>query len=223
MGNVWSETFTTEIIRDIKTLDTPYHRPTHASAFLVWYAKPTRNVKNVVELGSGTGIVALALAKLYNVRVDGVEVQSHLCDLAREGAVLNNVSERVNFHNIDVRDVRRYFAPEMYDMVVSNLPFHIGKESPYEEKKISKNTTFELINAFIEATAYLLKNKGTFVFVCSPKVMVYMIGQLVRKKLIVQKLGILYGAPGKNPKIVALRGKKNGGYELVITSHFANL
>lgn len=63
----------------------PYHRPTHASAFLVWYAKPTRNVKNVVELGSGTGIVALALAKLYNVRVDGVEVQSHLCDLARKG------------------------------------------------------------------------------------------------------------------------------------------
>ncbi|ODN31076.1 tRNA1(Val) (adenine(37)-N6)-methyltransferase [Fervidobacterium thailandense] len=219
---MWSETFSTDIIKEIRTVDTIHHRPTHASAFLVWYAKPTRDVKNVIELGSGTGIVALSMAKLYNVRVDGVELQPHLCELAQKGAELNGVSELVKFYNIDVRDVKKHFRPESYDMVVSNLPFHIGRESPYEEKKISKSATLELIDAFIEATAYLLKNKGTFVFVCSPKITVYMIEHLALKKLIVQRLGILYGAPGKNPKIVALRGKKNGGYELVITSHYAN-
>jgi len=100
--------FSTQIITGIKTVDTQSHKPTHASAFLVWYSKPTSDVKSVVELGSGTGIVAFSLAKLYNVDVVGVELQEELYKLSLEGRSLNNLDERVQFVNADVRNIKDF-------------------------------------------------------------------------------------------------------------------
>ena len=208
--------FSSDIIRDILTVDTKSHKPTHASAFLVWYSKPTSDIKKVIELGSGTGIVAFALAKLYNLSVDGIELQKELVDLANQGSVLNNIQGKVKFYNIDVKDIKKHFKSESYDMVISNLPFHIGKGSPDEIRKISRNASLELVRQFIEATAYLLKNKGTFVFVSSPKILIYLIENLSKKRLIVQKMACFHGTYNKPAKLVAIRGKKNGGYDLII-------
>ncbi len=210
--------FSSDIIRDILTVDTKSHKPTHASAFLVWYSKPTSDIKKVIELGSGTGIVAFALAKLYNLSVDGIELQKELVELANQGLILNNLQEKIKFYNIDVREVKKHFERETYDMVVSNLPFHIGKESPDEIRKVSRNANFELINRFVEATAYLLRNKGTFVFVSSPKILIYLLECLSKQKLITQKMAFFHGSYNKPAKLVAIRGKKNGGYDLVVES-----
>lgn len=66
--------FDPDIIRCVEIVDAgPQQRPTHASSLLVWYAKPSKDVRNVLELGSGVGTVSFALAKLYNVQVVGVE------------------------------------------------------------------------------------------------------------------------------------------------------
>ncbi|MFN6991675.1 MAG: tRNA1(Val) (adenine(37)-N6)-methyltransferase [Fervidobacterium sp.] len=215
--------FSTEIIRDIKTIDIESHKPTHASAFLVWYSKPTVDVKRVMELGSGTGIVAFSLAKLYNLHVEGIELQKELVDLASKGIELNELSGKVKFYCMDVRNVKNVFQPESYDMVVSNMPFHIGKESPDQVRKLSRNATLELISSFVEATAYLLRNKGTFVYVTSPKMLIYLLEKLSYKSLITQKMAVFYGSHSKPAKLVALRGKKNGGYDLTIEGVYNHL
>ncbi len=210
------EKFSTEILRNIKTIDIPSHKPTHASAFLVWYSKPTSDIKNVIELGSGTGIVAFALAKLYNLNVTGIEIQHELYKLANEGAFVNNLGDKVKFLHCDVKDVSNYFKSESFDMVVSNFPFHVGKNSPDKVRSMSRNTDLKLINDFIKSASYLLRNKGTFVFVMSPKLLVPVINLLSEYKLIVQRMCFFHGTLEKNAKLVAIRGKKNGGYEVII-------
>ncbi|HOJ94964.1 MAG TPA: DUF2431 domain-containing protein [Fervidobacterium nodosum] len=210
------EKFSTEILRNIKTIDIPSHKPTHASAFLVWYSKPTSDIKNVIELGSGTGIVAFALAKLYNLYVTGIEIQHELYELAIEGIHVNNLEDKVKFLHCDVRDVENYFKAESFDMVVSNFPFHVGKKSPDKIRNMSRSADLELINDFIKSSSYLLRNKGTFVFVMSPKLLVPVINILSEQKLIVQRMCFFHGTLEKNAKLVAIRGKKNGGYEVII-------
>jgi len=208
--------FSTQIINGIRTIDVNSHKPTHASAFLVWYSKPTSDVKSIVELGSGTGIVAFSLAKLYNVNVIGVEVQEELYKRSLDGLSLNNLDERVQFVNADVRDIRDFFKSESFDMVVCNLPFHVGKESVDEIRRISRNSNPVLISAFVEAAAYLLRNRGTFVFVTAPKILIPLLDALSKEKLIVQRMCFFHGTLDKNAKLVALRGKKNGGYEVTV-------
>lgn len=211
-----SEKFSTDILREVKTIDLPGHKPTHASAFLVWYSKPTNDLKSVIELGSGTGVVAFALAKLYNLRVEGIEVQKELFELAVEGITLNGVEDRVSFKNIDVRNIKKHYKAETFDMVVSNFPFHIGRESPNKVRRITRNADITLINDFISAGAYLLRNRGTFVFVFSPSILLSVIQMLSSSKLTVQRMCFLHGTPEKEAKLVVIRGRKNGGEQLII-------
>jgi tRNA1Val (adenine37-N6)-methyltransferase len=211
--------FSSEILRGIKTIDTPHHKPTHASAFLVWYSKPTSDVKTVVELGSGTGIVAFALAKLYNLTVEGIEIQSELVELANLGAKLNGIDDKVRFRNLDVRDVKDIYKPETFDMVVSNFPFHLsgkGKESPSKIRRLSRTADLETIKGFIQSASYLIRNRGTFVFVFSPNILTTVLSYLSEVNLTVQRMCFLHGAPEKEAKLVAVRGKKNGGQNLIV-------
>ncbi|HOK87488.1 MAG TPA: methyltransferase [Fervidobacterium sp.] len=208
--------FSSDIIRSTKTVDMKAHKPTHASAFLVWYSKPTSDVRNVVELGSGTGIVAFSLAKLYNLNVTGIELQGDLYRLSLEGITLNDLEGKVAFVNADVQKVRELFSPESFDMTVCNLPFHIGKESQNEIRRISRNANTSVINAFVDAASYLLRNKGTFVFVTAPKILVPIMSKLSKENLVVQRMCFFHGTPLKSARFVAIRGKKNGGQDVVV-------
>ncbi len=208
--------FSADILREIKTIDHEKHKPTHASALLVWYSKPTKDIKTVVELGSGTGIVTFALAKLYDLKVDGIELQKELFELSLKGIELNDLSGKVRLYNIDVRDIRKHFKAETYDMIVSNMPFHIGKESMDKVRKTTRSGSFELVESFIDSASYLLRNKGEFVFVISPKILIPFINTLTSKRLNPQYVCIFLGRENSNAKLVLLRGKKNGGMDLTI-------
>ncbi len=208
--------FSSDILREIRTVDLEKHKPTHASALLVWYSKPTKNIKTVVELGSGTGIVSFALSKLYGLQVDGIELQKELFELSLKGTQLNELSEKVRFYNLDVRDVRKLFKPETYDMVVSNMPFHIGKESSDKVRKTTRSGSIELVESFVDSARYLLRNKGEFVFILSPKILVPFMNILASKRLNLQYMCIFLGKENSVAKLVLLRGKKNGGMDLTI-------
>jgi ribosomal protein L11 methyltransferase len=73
-------------------------------------AEPT-----VLDLGAGTGILALAAAHLGG-RVVGVEIDGPACESARRNAALNGVSDRITI----IHDTLRGDHPR-YDLVVANV------------------------------------------------------------------------------------------------------
>ncbi|MDA0998308.1 MAG: methyltransferase domain-containing protein, partial [Proteobacteria bacterium] len=80
---------------------------------------PAEAGERVLELGSGTGAAALALAARTKARlIDGVDLQPNLVALANRSALLNGVSDRVRFH---VGDILALPAPAVpYDHVMAN-------------------------------------------------------------------------------------------------------
>lgn len=160
--------FDPDIIRCVEIVDAgPQHRPTHASSLLVWYTRPSKNVRSVLELGSGVGTVSFALAKLYNVKVVGVEKEKELYEKALEGISLNKLEERVSFVNSSVEELS--FPPESFDMVVSNPPHHTKVKSPNRLRASTRSIERRDIEGFVQATFRFLKNGGTAVYVLSPE------------------------------------------------------
>ena len=198
--------------KEIKVIDIEGHKPTHASALLLWYSMPTSDIKKACELGSGTGFVSLGLSKLYNLKVVGIEKERVFYENAIKSKKLND-SLDVEFLNMDVGDVKKYLLPESFDMVVFNPPYHFSSDSPNHFRKISRKGNFSLLEKFIKASFFLLKNKGTFVCVVSPYVLPSFISLLVKNKLMPQQMCIAYG---KKAELVLIRGKKNGGEHLEI-------
>lgn len=79
----------------------------------------------ILDIGAGSGCIAVALAKfLPNARVTAVDISCQALELARENALLNEVSDRINFIQSDL------FPPaaEAFDIIVSNPPYVCSQE-----------------------------------------------------------------------------------------------
>ncbi len=92
-------------------------------------ACPAKAGQKVLDAGSGSGIVALALARrVEGAEVTGIEIDAELCALARGNAARNALSERARFICGDLTaPVSRLFdaglAPDSFDHAVANPPF----------------------------------------------------------------------------------------------------
>lgn len=79
---------------------------------------------DVVDLGTGTGCIAITLKKkLPNINMDAVDISADALELAKENAKLNNVE--INFYNGDMLKPLN----KKYDCIISNPPY-----IPYDEE-----------------------------------------------------------------------------------------
>ncbi len=84
---------------------------------------------DVLEAGSGSGVVGLALAhRAKNVNVIGVEIESELARLAQQNAERNDLADRAKFFVGDVTGTCERFtelglAAESFHHVIANPPF----------------------------------------------------------------------------------------------------
>jgi tRNA1(Val) A37 N6-methylase TrmN6 len=85
--------------------------------------------ERVLELGSGSGVVSLAIARrIEGVRLTGVEIDPVLCDLAARNAERNSLGAFASFICGDVTGpaselIAKGLAPDSFDHAVANPPF----------------------------------------------------------------------------------------------------
>jgi ribosomal protein L11 methyltransferase len=80
---------------------------------LRWLALNLSAGATVLDYGCGSGILAIAAAKLGAGAVDGIDADGHAITASRENARLNNVVARF--------DLAEAFKPTIYDVVVANI------------------------------------------------------------------------------------------------------
>jgi release factor glutamine methyltransferase len=76
---------------------------------------------DIVDLGTGSGCIAITLKKHLNALVDAVDISSSALDVAKKNAKNNNVD--INFYNGDMLNP----LAKKYDLIISNPPY-ISKE-----------------------------------------------------------------------------------------------
>ena len=90
----------------------------------------------IVDLGTGSGALALALAKTYTeASVDAVDFSADALSLARENAALHGLESRVTFYQ------GSWFSPlvagqQRYDLIVSNPPYLTEHEMTSAEPEV---------------------------------------------------------------------------------------
>ena len=86
---------------------------------------------NILELGTGSGCISIALKKNIDCKVSAVDISEDAIQVARENAALNKVS--IDFKVKDMLNTNY----EGYDLIISNPPYvsetePVGKETQYE-------------------------------------------------------------------------------------------
>ncbi|HLW34433.1 MAG TPA: peptide chain release factor N(5)-glutamine methyltransferase [Chthoniobacterales bacterium] len=80
----------------------------------------SRNAKTIVDVGTGSGVIALSLAKKFpEAKVCAVDISEEALALARENAARLGLAERVEFRKGDLLEN----FTERFDVIVANLPY----------------------------------------------------------------------------------------------------
>ncbi|NOX66994.1 MAG: peptide chain release factor N(5)-glutamine methyltransferase [Chlorobi bacterium] len=91
----------------------------------------------ILDIGSGSGNIALALAKnLPNAEVIGIDVSEEAVELAKRNAELTDLSTQVKFSKLDIFDFDISEAKDKFDIIVSNPPYVSDEEYQTLQKEI---------------------------------------------------------------------------------------
>lgn len=188
------------------------NRVNHASVLLLWNSKPPKRVKQFIEIGCGSGFVSFGLAKLYDLKGIGIDIQNELKKSFEEGACLNGVADQLCFLGMDVSDTRQQFKPESYDMCVFNPPHYIsgrGEQARDKLRDLSRAADDSLFECYSNSIAYLLKTRGLFSCVIAPNNLEEWIQSFMHYQLFVKEIIPVYGNPQNDAQLLLIRGIKN--------------
>jgi tRNA1Val (adenine37-N6)-methyltransferase len=118
--------------------------------------------KNILDIGTGTGVIALMLAQRFpDTEIDGVEIDEAAAQTARRNFAGSPFADRLNLYYDSFDDYFNKHPDRRYDLIASNPPFYINSlESPGAKKSLAKHTDQQFFETLIEAIAKHLTTNG---------------------------------------------------------------
>ncbi len=123
------------------------------------------NAQTILDIGTGTGVIALMLAQRTSssVQIDAVEFNPDACIDAQENFSQSSWTDRLHLYT----EAIQVFAPEkMYDLIVSNPPYFINSYKPPDLNRTTARHTEQLsFEELLSAVLRLLNVSGRFAVV----------------------------------------------------------
>ena len=179
-------------------------------------ACPAKPRQRILDAGSGSGIVSLALARrVEGAEVTGIEIDPSLYALALSNAARNGLSDRVRFVCGDLTGpVGRLFqaglAPDSFDHAVANPPFLSEGEARLPDGPMLRRAHSAMpgdLERWIKCLAALVKPRGSLTIVHRTEALPQLLKYCDRRfgDLVVYPLFPRAGAPACR---ILLRGRK---------------
>ena len=175
------------------------------------FAKEIRNNSEVLDLGTGTGILSILLSAKTNLKkIYGIDIQEEVVDMAKRSVELNKLENKIEIKNI--KELEEIFEKNSIDSIVTNPPYkklETGKTNEKENKFISRHEVTASLEDFIKVSFNLLKDKGSLYMVHRPERLAEIIYKLKKYKLEPKKIRFVHSNNEQEPKLVLIKAVKN--------------
>ncbi|MBQ1192643.1 MAG: tRNA1(Val) (adenine(37)-N6)-methyltransferase [Lachnospiraceae bacterium] len=176
------------------------------------------NVKKgekVLDLGTGTGIIPILLeAKTEGEHFTGLEIQTESADMARRSVALNNLQEKIDIIDGDIKEASRIFGRASFDVVTSNPPYmndNHGIKNPTLPKAIARHEILCTLEDVVREASFLLKEKGRFYMVHRPHRLIEIINIMSKYRLEIKRMKLVHPFVEHPANMVLLEAVKGAG------------
>lgn len=174
--------------------------------------------KRALDLCTGTGIVAVLLsAKTNTPRIDALEIQPEICDMAKRSTIYNNIQERVIVTQGDLKKAADIYGKNIFDKVTVNPPYMksgSGIVNSSDTKTISRHEVLCTLEDVIAASSAVLNTKGHLFMVHRPSRLADIVCYMRKYKIEPKRMKFVHPTAAKAPNLVLIEGVRDGGSDL---------
>ena len=159
-----------------------------------------------LDVGAGSGILGLLVARNKNVKLEAVEKQEQYAFYTEKNAEVNAIDIKL-YKN----DFLKLSRDRDYNFIISNPPFYHDDviKSPNEMKHAARYNSHLPIAQFFEQVKHLLKPRGVFIFCYDPQQLQSITKELDNAKLTLEQMRFVYPKKGKRASLVMIKTRKN--------------
>ncbi|MEA4825386.1 tRNA1(Val) (adenine(37)-N6)-methyltransferase [Clostridium sp. JNZ J1-5] len=169
----------------------------------------------VVDLCSGTGIIPFIIAgKTKASNITGIEIQNEMVEMANRSIRFNNLENRVNFINGDLKDIDLLKSIPKADVVTVNPPYKLcnsGIINPNDKIAIARHEIACNLEDVIIACKTLLKDNKRMYMIHRPDRLADIIMLMRKHKIEPKRIQMIHPNTKKAPNIVLVEGQRDGG------------
>lgn len=185
------------------------------AVLLADFVRPNfRHQLKTIDICAGNGAIGLFLNRKLSGKITEVELQPRLADMAKRSIELNQLEERYQVINADVKDVFDYVDKDSFDIVTCNPPYF--KTLPHSQKNpnrylaIARHELTINLETVADRMSGLLKMNGKGYLVHRPERLPEIIQVLEAHRLVVKRIKFAYPKLDKAANIVLIEVIKDG-------------
>jgi tRNA1Val (adenine37-N6)-methyltransferase len=121
----------------------------------------SENVNTILDIGTGTGLLALMAAQNHpNAKIDAVEIEENAFIQAKNNCKESPFANRINIYNTSIQE---FNTNKKYDLIISNPPFFVNAtKSEKHSKNIARHTDLLPFEDLIDSVTKFLNTSGKF-------------------------------------------------------------
>lgn len=172
--------------------------------------------KLVLDIGTGTGIIALMLAqKNDTTTVHAIEIEATAYEQASENVAASKFNDRMNVYHTSLQDFASVTKP-VYDLIVSNPPFFTGGTFSENENKANVRHTIKLSHTdLLGSVKKLLLPTGCFDVILPYLEGLRFVEMAEKYDLYLQRMTELRPRPDRNIERLVLRFGKTPSTDVI--------
>ncbi|MCS6821663.1 MAG: methyltransferase [Microscillaceae bacterium] len=169
----------------------------------------SQNVRHILDIGTGTGLLALMLAQRTTAQIDAVEIDEAAFRQAELNVLKSPFASQIKVWH---KAIQAFFPDKKYDLIVSNPPFfykNFPSTNQAKNKALHQNTlTFDQL---LEALTRLLAPKGIFYVLLPHYEMRILVEKAQKFGIFLQNELVIFNNPAQKPfrKISAMGFEPN--------------
>jgi tRNA1Val (adenine37-N6)-methyltransferase len=122
----------------------------------------TKNIQSILEIGTGSGVIALMLAQKTNAKITAIDIDKNSISQAKKNIANSKWPKQIVTQNISFQDFIKS-SNKTFDLIVTNPPFFDNSlKSPEAKKNLAKHNDNLSYEDLILGIKKILSVNGSF-------------------------------------------------------------
>ena len=166
--------------------------------------------ENVLDLGTGNGIIPLLLsAKTQAAHITGLEIQEDIVEMARRSVSHNGLNDRIDIVEGDIKEAADIFKPAFFDVITTNPPYMLaehGLRNPDDSRAIARHEVLCSLDDILRESMKLLQDKSRFYMIHRPFRLTEIMIKMNYYKIEPKRIRFVHPYIDKEPTMVLIEG-----------------